>query len=209
MVGATGLVGGECLRGLAADGGWERITAITRRPLPHDHGGRVNARIVDFDRLERHATELAADHVFCALGTTIRKAGSKQRFREVDHDYPMRVARLGLAGGARHFSLVSAIGADPDSRFFYNRVKGELERDLSTLGFPGLAIFRPSILIGHRQERRPAERLGLMLLSLVPGRYHPVHARAVAAAMLIIARQERSGVRVIESEEIRELGGAG
>ena len=207
VVGSTGLVGTECLRVLAEDAGHRPVVALTRRPLPGPVPPGVTERLVSFDRLEEHRADIRGDHVFCALGTTIGKAGSKERFRQVDYDLPLTIARLALENGARHFSLVSAVGADPDSRVFYNRVKGELERDIRALGYPSLVILRPSVLAGERTERRPMEALGRLLLRLVPGRYHPVHARAVAATMALLAREEAAGVRVVESEEIRQLGG--
>ena len=207
VVGSTGLVGTECLRQLSRDPAHRPVIALTRRPLPGDVPATVTERVISFDRLEAHRAEVSGDHVFCALGTTIRKAGSRERFRQIDHDLPLSIARMALENGARHFSLVSATGATPASRVFYNRVKGELERDIQELGYPSLVILRPSVLAGERAERRPLESLGRLLLRAVPGRYHPVHARAVAATMGHLAREEPSGVRVIESEEIRRLGG--
>lgn len=206
MVGSTGLVGAECLHLLSEDNAHQPVVALTRRPLPDPVPPSVTERLISFDRLEEHRDDIRGDHVFCALGTTIGKAGSKERFREVDHDLPLTIARLALENGARHFSLVSAVGADPQSRVFYNRVKGELERDIRALGYPSLVILRPSVLAGERRESRPMEALGRLLLRLVPGRYHPVHARAVAATMALLAREEAAGVRVVESEEIRRLG---
>lgn len=206
VVGSTGLVGSECLRSLSEDDGHRPVVALTRRPLSSPVPPNVTERLISFDRLEEHRADIQGDHVFCALGTTIGKAGSKERFRQVDYDLPLTIARLARENGARHFSLVSAVGADPDSRVFYNRVKGELERDIRALGYPSLVILRPSVLAGERRESRPMETLGRLLLRLVPGRYHPVHARAVAATMALLAREEAGGVRVVESEEIRKLG---
>lgn len=206
VVGSTGLVGTECLRLLSEDGAHRPVVALTRRPLPSPVPPSVTERLISFDRLDEHRDDIRGDHVFCALGTTIGKASSKERFREVDYDLPLAIARLALENGARHFSLVSAVGADPESRIFYNRVKGELERDIRALGYPSLVIMRPSVLAGERRESRPMETLGRLVLSLVPGRYHPVHARAVATTMALLAREEAAGVRVVESEEIRRLG---
>lgn len=169
MVGSTGLVGTECLHLLSEDSAHRPVVALTRRPLPSPVPSGVTERVISFDRLEEHRDEIRGDHVFCALGTTIGKAGSKKRFHEVDHSLPLVIARLALENGARHFSLVSAVGADPDSRVFYNRVKGELERDIRALGYPSLVILRPSVLAGERRESRPMETLGRLLLRLVPG----------------------------------------
>ena len=127
VAGATGLVGQALVRQLAADGGWREVRALTRRvPAGPADAGVVPVQ-VDYSRLDPPPTWAAAEHVFCALGTTMRQAGSREAFRRVDFDYPMAVARATLARGARHFLLVSAVGASTDSRFFYNRVKGEVE----------------------------------------------------------------------------------
>ncbi len=157
IAGATGLVGGECLQRLLASKRYSHVVAVARRPL--EHGGRrrkLSTVVVEFDRLDEVADRLRGDHVFCALGTTIRKAGSQARFRVVDHDYPLRLAAITHGQGARHFALVSALGASRSSPFFYSRVKGELEADLRRMGWPSLAMFRPSVIAGDRAARRAA-----------------------------------------------------
>jgi uncharacterized protein YbjT (DUF2867 family) len=202
VAGATGLVGGELVRQLAAHGGYARVTALVRRPA--DLPDTVVPLTADFERLEDVADQLAAGHVFCALGTTIRTAGSRAAFRRVDHDYVVSLARLARAHGARHFLLVSSVGADPRSRVFYSRVKGEVESAVQTLGYPSLTIVRPSLLLGPRSEFRLGEALVKPLGPLFPRRYRPVHARAVAATMIRAALEDRSGVRIVESREIAD-----
>lgn len=201
LAGATGLVGAELLQQLLADDGIERVTALVRRPLA-EPSERLETRIVDFERLEQVAEAFAVDQIFCALGTTIRQAGSQERFRRVDYDYPLALARLGVEHGARHFLLVSALGADAGSRVFYNRVKGGLEDALRRLDFRSLTIVRPSLLLGDRREFRPGEEIGKRLAWLVPDRWRPVHARDVAAALVQAARDDAAGPRIIESREI-------
>jgi uncharacterized protein YbjT (DUF2867 family) len=166
-------------------------------------GAKLVARAVDFDRLADHDDVMAVDHVYCALGTTMKQAGSRAAFRRVDHDYPLDVARLTRAAGARHFALVSALGADAGSRVFYNRVKGEVERELARIGFPGVTIARPSLLLGDRAERRLGEEVGKWLGVLTPKRWRPIEARKVAAALVRAAKEERPGLRVIESAEMQ------
>ena len=158
--------------------------------------------IVEFDRLDEVAERLRGDHVFCALGTTIRKAGSQARFRVVDHDYPLRLAQLTREQGAAHFSLVSALGASRSSPFFYSRVKGELEDDLKRMGWPSLAMFRPSVIAGDRGESRPLERLGEQMLRFAPATWRPVQAGDIAAAMIATALSEPPGVTIVESRDI-------
>jgi uncharacterized protein YbjT (DUF2867 family) len=203
LAGATGLVGGECLARLLASRSYGRVVVVTRRPLTQGgHHRKLESVVTDFDRLGEFAARFAGDHVFCALGTTIRRAGSQARFRVVDHDYPLQLASITREQGARHFSLVSALGASRSSPFFYSRVKGELEDDLKRMGWPSLALFRPSVIAGERGESRPLERLGERMLRLAPATLRPVEARDIAAAMIATARDEPARVTVVESRDI-------
>jgi uncharacterized protein YbjT (DUF2867 family) len=204
VAGATGLVGGHIVRLLASDPGCGRILVIARRPLA-DPPPRVETLIVDFDRLEDHQGELLGHHVFCALGTTRKVAGSRQRFRQVDLHYPRQLAAITRRNGARHFSLISAIGADPRSVFFYNRVKGEAEDAVRDAGFPSGAILRPSVLGGRRAESRPAERVAQTIMRLAPARWRTVPAASVARAAVRLAAGETPGWRIVESDEIHRL----
>jgi uncharacterized protein YbjT (DUF2867 family) len=149
-----------------------------------------------------------ADDIFCCLGTTMKKAGSKEAFRKVDYQYPMDIARLGLANGAQQFAIVTAMGADTKSTFFYNRVKGEVERDLAALNYPTLLIFRPSLLLGNRGESRLGERLAegaMRLLSpIIPAKYKGVDGSKVANAMLATMQQGLVGKHVFESDRLQE-----
>lgn len=204
LFGATGLVGGECLRLLENDPIFTRVVTFTRRPLV-GVGKKVEQQILELDNLEKHAAALAVDQVICALGTTIRKAGSQPAFRKVDFDYPLAIARLALSQGARHFLLVSALGANPRSRVFYSRVKGEIEAAVSALPFRSVTIVRPSMLAGRRTEVRRGEQIAEWLAFLVPGNYKPVAARAVARALVVAAHVDSPGRRIIESKEIRMI----
>jgi uncharacterized protein YbjT (DUF2867 family) len=209
VLGATGLVGGELLRQLLGSREVARVVAPGRRlvalppAVPREHAAKLDARVVDFDRLERTAEAFnGVSQIFCALGTTIRQAGSQERFRRVDHDYPVEAARLGLRLGARHFLLVSAIGADAGSRVFYNRVKGEVERDIRSLGYRAVTIVRPSLLLGERGEFRLGEEVAKLVGRLAPRRWAPVHVRDVARVLVDAAERDESGVRVVESGDI-------
>jgi uncharacterized protein YbjT (DUF2867 family) len=206
LAGASGLVGGECLRLLTRAPHYERVIVVTRRDLGSQVAHpKIRQIVVDFAELAAHAAPLRADHVFCTLGTTIKKAGSRERFREVDFSYPYEVARLARDHGAAHFSLVSAIGADSRSRFFYSRVKGDLEIAVRQLGLPSVAIFRPSVIAGERTESRPFERVGARVLAFAPRRWRPVHAATIAAAMVEMARRSPPGTTVTESEGIADI----
>ena len=203
LAGATGLVGGECLRRLLAHPAWTSVIALTRRDLAGDAPpAKLRQVVTDLSRLESVAAQLTAEHVFCALGTTMRKAGSRAAFREVDLEYPLRLARLALANGARHFSLVSAVGADRRSTFYYSRVKGELEEALIGMDWPSLAIFRPSLIEGERAESRPFERWSGRLLRHAPPAWRAVRAADIAAAMISVALESPPGVTVVESRDI-------
>lgn len=207
LAGATGLVGQALLRQLARDPHVGAIKALVRRPPQGIDAARVQACMADFDRLAEQAAAhpdwFTADWVFCALGTTIKKAGSQEAFRRVDHDYPLALAKLARAQGARHFLLVSALGADARSRVFYSRVKGELEQALRALGFESLTIAQPSFLDGPRQEFRLGERLALPLARLVPGAWKPVHVDHVAAALIAAAHRGAPGAQVLSNKALR------
>lgn len=209
LAGATGLVGSECLRRLAADPTVSSVTAIVRQvpagavALP----AHVRFEPVDFERLSERPALFAVDQVICALGTTIAKAGSRAAFRRVDFDYPLEIARLALEQGARHYLLVSAIRADSRSRVFYSRVKGDLERAVAGLGYRAVTILRPSLLLGDRAESRPLEALMKRLAWAVPSSHAPVQASDVAAALIGAARADRPGVKVVESAHIPRQAG--
>lgn len=201
MIGATGLVGGHCLRAMLDSGLYSQVTVLGRRKAPLVHS-RLKQLIVNFDKLSEALADIEADDVYCCLGTTMKKAGSESAFRKVDYDYPLQVAKEMRAKGASHFLVVSAIGADPHSFFFYNRVKGELEKALERLSFPYLSIFRPSLLLGDRDETRSLESLSGQLLGwaapLMKGpfaRVKPIAAERVAQAMLVEAKKAAAYAR--------------
>lgn len=206
LAGATGLVGQQLLRLLAQDEGLHHVRALVRRPTPlaaRLAPGKVSLPVVDFDRLDAQAGLFKADWVFCALGTTIRQAGSQAAFRKVDFDYPLQVARLARAQGAQRFLLVSAVGASARSRVFYSRVKGELEDAVRALGFESVTFAQPSTLIGDRADVRPGERLALRLGFLTPGAYKPVHDWQVAQGLWRAAHEGRPGVHTLDNISMR------
>lgn len=212
VAGGTGLVGRECLKQLLAESSCRRVVALVRRPgalsdAVAGSAGRIEERVVDFERLGQQLDVSGIDRIVCALGTTIAKAGSRQAFRRVDLEYPLELARQGAARGVPHYLLVSAMGADARSRIFYSRVKGELEDALRALPFRSLSIARPSLLLGDRAEFRLGEAAGSWAARLLPfvfpDKYRPVQAAAVAAALVRMAREDAPGLRVVESGEIR------
>jgi uncharacterized protein YbjT (DUF2867 family) len=222
LVGATGLIGGNVLDVLIADARWSRVVVLARRAVEQKHE-KVSEHIVDFEELADLETApsaggsraggaldgapaggafAAVDDVFACLGTTIKVAGSQERFRRVDHDYTVAVARLARAAGGRGIALVSSIGASETTSSFYLRVKGETERDVRALDYPTTVIARPSILLGKRSENRPAERAGIavanVLAPLMLGglrAYRPIAARDVAIAMVEALGEQDVGER--------------
>jgi uncharacterized protein YbjT (DUF2867 family) len=203
LLGATGLVGRHCLDLLSRDAAFERIVVIARRSPGEAMAPRVEAHVVDMDKLAEHPELFRVDQVICALGTTIRTVGgSQERFREVDFGIPLTAARTALREGARHFLLVSAIGAEASSRIFYSKVKGELEDALRTIGFRSVTIVRPSLLLGAREEFRLGEVLAKSVAWAIPGKYRPVEARDVAATLVRAAREDAPGFHIIESDDI-------
>lgn len=215
LVGATGLVGGHLLNLLLGDPTWGRVVVLARRPTEIQHE-KLEWREVDFDQPAMFGDLSGCNDVFCALGTTIKKAGSKEAFRKVDRDYALAVAEAAQREGADQFLVVTAVGAKATSSVFYSRVKGELEEALKTLGYPRLWVLRPSFLLGERAESRPGEKLGVTVtrslskLMLGPfAKYRAIEARQVALAMCSAAKGSGDGVHVVEGEGIRRLAGEG
>ena len=208
VAGATGLVGQALVRQLAAESTWREVRALVRRaPPPELAGPTVVSVQVDYARLEPPPLWAAADHVFCALGTTMRQAGSAAAFRRVDFEYPVALARAAQAQGTRHFLLVTALGAAPASRVFYNRVKGEVEAAIAALGFRSVTIARPSLLLGQRTEPRLAEQLGKVLGVLAPPRWRPVPVARVARALVDAAKRDLPGIHILENRDLRAAAG--
>jgi uncharacterized protein YbjT (DUF2867 family) len=212
VVGATGLVGSQCLKTLLDRGAYQQVIAFTRRPLGVQHP-RLVETVVDFDKLEEIEPFPVAD-VFCALGTTIGKAGSQADFLTVDFEYPRIIAERSAAAGATQFLLVSSVGADPLSGNFYLRVKAQLEKAITSRSIESVHIFRPSFLIGEREEFRMGEFFGVMAsraLHLVPieklRKYRPIEAATVAAAMAAAAREAKAGRHIYHYDDIISLAG--
>ena len=209
LAGATGLVGSHVLQLLLADDTWAHVVTVGRRTTPQRHD-KLEQRIVDLGAIAALGDLPHADDVFCCLGTTIKQAGSQQAFRRVDHDFVVGLARAGLRVGASQFLLVSAIGADPESRVFYSRVKGEAEAEVRKLPYRAIQIFRPSLLLGERAEFRLGERIAMMTAPVMPlflpgrlRRFRPIQAADVARAMVHIAHDAPRGPNVYEYDAMR------
>ncbi|WP_027002594.1 oxidoreductase [Hugenholtzia roseola] len=209
IAGATGLVGEMLLQQLLADERYAKIKLLLRRPLAQTHD-KLEQRVIDFDALQ--TTDLKSfladtDEFYCALGTTRKKAGSKEAFRKVDYDYVVNLARKAAQAGIPKVALVSAMGADKKSFFFYNQVKGEVEYEISHLDFELVYIARPSLLLGARQEERTGEDLAKVFDSLlnpiIPQKYKGIEAKKVAASMVSVLNSSKEGLIIIESDDLQ------
>jgi uncharacterized protein YbjT (DUF2867 family) len=214
LLGGSGLVGQFCLRTLLEDGHYGKVIMLTRRALPKQNHPKLKQMVVDFAKIDVLPLE-AIDDVFCALGTTIRKAGSQEAFRRVDLEFPLATARRSLEFGAQQFILVSSVDANPKSRNFYLRTKGELEEKLCSLAFAAIHIFRPSVLVGQREESRFGETVGIGLARVLQfaligrlRRYRPIEAAHVGRAMVAAAKAGGHGGVVYEYDEIERLAKA-
>jgi uncharacterized protein YbjT (DUF2867 family) len=211
LAGASGLTGGYTLDALLGAPDVSRVLAVSRRPLGREHPRLAN-RIVQFERIETQLKGTSCDVALSCLGTTMRKAGSQQRFRAVDFDCVLAFARAARAAGARRFVVMSSVGANPTARNFYLRTKGEMEEELEGVGFESLDILQPSMLLSWRSEMRPLELFASALMPLVSpllrgkyGSYRGISARTVGAAMLGATRSGRRGVQRYTYEGILAL----
>jgi uncharacterized protein YbjT (DUF2867 family) len=201
LAGATGLTGEYLLDRLLSEPTISRVLAPSRSPLAeHPHLDNPVGQLRDL--LPQLDGQI--DAAFCCLGTTIRQAGSQEAFRAVDQELVLAFARRARELGTRHLLVISALGADPGSSVFYNRVKGETEEALKAMDWPQLTIVRPSLLLGPRREFRLGERLAAPLLRWIPGKYRGV--AALARALWRLALEENDGIRIVESDELRRLG---
>jgi uncharacterized protein YbjT (DUF2867 family) len=213
LVGATGLVGSRLLELLLADVTVSKVVVLSRRDLEMKHK-KLEVILTDFKKLDNLISRLKDFTVlYCCIGTTIRKAGSREQFSEVDYHIPLRLAAMAESAGIKKFIAISSIGADPSSSNFYLRTKGEMERDIDAgYKFLKLAFVRPSLLLGPRKEFRLGEKIGQLLMVLftfaLVGRwrkYRPIHDFNVAKAMISVSNSVNNQ-RVYESAELEWLG---
>lgn len=206
VIGSTGLIGLHFLSSIS-DGEYSGVTAITRREIPNlSDKPFIHQAIHDFSNLENLRADLKTDVLVCTLGTTIKTAGSQERFFEIDHNIPLTLAKIAREEGCQTFILVSSIGADAQSKIFYSRVKGQLEAALKEVGFQQLHILRPSMLLGDRQESRRGEFIGKLIMQplsvLIPWKYKPIQASTVAAKIRELISAGGSGTSTWSGKEL-------
>ncbi|GGF19698.1 NAD-dependent epimerase/dehydratase family protein [Echinicola rosea] len=228
--GASGLIGVQLLHQLFQAPQYDHVVTVSRRELAIKHHKLIQV-VVDYDHLDQlslldafRREDIGGDnhgliqafkdkkvtiHAFCALGTTIKKAKSKENFYKIDHDFVISFAKWTRQWGASKFLYVSSLGADQRSSVFYSKVKGEVEEDLKLIPFSYLGIFRPSILLGDRKETRVGESLGKLAAKAITSvglfkKYKPIYDHQVAKAMLHQAlNDELEMVKIIESKEMQ------
>jgi uncharacterized protein YbjT (DUF2867 family) len=201
LFGASGLVGSSLLTQLLENPSYGKVIVVVRNPLPVQHP-KLTMIIGDYSSLPNLKPQVKVDEIFIALGTTKKKTPDQKEYYQIDHDYPVLAASMAKDNGARSVLLVSAIDANANSRIFYVRTKGQVEADIIALGFEHTYIFRPAMLVGNRKESRPAERFFIGLFSIVNPllagswkRYHSIHVKDLAAAMINAANDETVSVK--------------
>jgi uncharacterized protein YbjT (DUF2867 family) len=211
VVGASGLVGRALVFELLKSKDYLKIIVLVRTDLVLKHP-KLEQHIIDFDNLQNYSNIINADDVFCCLGTTYSQTPDKALYRKIDLVYPLTVAKIALQNQASHFIMVSAMGADKNSKIFYNRLKGEAEEAILQLNYPSISIVRPALLLGSRKKIRPVEQLAqyifmvinpLMIGPLKMGK--AIKAEIVARAMLKLAKQSKKGKQIYMNNELFDL----
>lgn len=205
------MIGGFLITELENDSAFEAVVALTRKSK--QNSDKTRWKVIDFDsKIELEKATEGADVVFCCLGTTMKKAGSKEAFYKVDLQYVVDLAKAAQRNGVRQFSVISAMGADSKSKIFYNHVKGEMETAILMLDFKELIIFHPSLLLGPREESRFGERVGVVLGKIFSPllfgslkKFHPIHVSRIAKAMTAEAKIDADRIRVLEYSSILDL----
>ncbi|KRF19477.1 NAD(P)H-binding protein [Paenibacillus sp. Soil787] len=217
VAGGSGLVGRELIKLLLEDQAYTKVIALVRKNMQISHlsGKEKLVQIVtDFSNLDAliEPSIMEHAHVFCTLGTTIKKAGSQEQFRKVDLAYPMKLGQMASTGKADVFAIVTAMGANRKSSIFYNQVKGEVEEGLRELKLRALYMLRPSLILGDRDETRWGEKWGSVvsraISPLMIGRlrtYRPIHAKTIAKGLIKSAESGQIGAHVLLSAQIAEL----
>jgi uncharacterized protein YbjT (DUF2867 family) len=213
IIGATGLIGGHLLALLQQDNYYHTIRLLVRRPIENKHP-RTEVKLIDFTDEESFKLGInGSDAVFVTVGTTQQKVrGDKEAYRKVDYDIPVKAARFCQETGCPQLLLISSVGANPKASNFYLQLKGEVEETVKALNLPSVSIFRPSLLLGNREEKRAGEKVAQVVMPFLAlgmfgalSKYKPIHAADVAQAMMLTAKKEIPGTTILEYERIKEL----
>ena len=206
LIGSTGLIGTHFIEEIDPDD-FEVVTAITRRIIPNlENKDFIKQSVHDFSDLGKMRQDLKTDLLVNALGTTIKKAGSKDEFMKIDHDLHLEISRIAQEEGYRTMILISSIVANSKSNIFYSRVKGLLEESLEEIGFEEFHILRPSLLLGKRTETRPYEYISKLIMDhlslLIPEKYKPIHASIIAKTIKYLIMEKKSGKHILEGRKL-------
>lgn len=211
VIGATGLIGKNVVNQLIQNEAFGKIIILVRNSSGFTHE-KLEEIIVNFEQLEEYEQYFHVNDVFSCLGTTIKIAKTKENFRKVDYDYSVKVAELASKAAVQNFLLISSMGANSHSNIFYSKVKGEVERDVRKFHFAGLFIFRPSLLLGERNEVRIGEKVAETISTIMPflftgpfKKYKPIKGETVAKAMINSALSGKKGEQIIESNSIQSI----
>jgi uncharacterized protein YbjT (DUF2867 family) len=210
LIGASGLVGSHLLNILLDHPQIHKVTILVRKPIGNNHP-KLEEKIIDFNDLVQFEKAMGTgDFIFSCIGTTMKKVNNdKKLYRQIDFDIPVNAARFGVKVGYSKFLIVSAHLANPKSRIFYSRLKGETDEIVSTFPFQAIHIFQPSFLIGARKEKRWLElsfgKLMERIASILPGNYKPVKAEIVAKSMLSAALNNQKGTQIYHYKEMNQL----
>lgn len=207
ILGATGLTDGILLEKLLADASFEKIKLFSRSPV-ESNSPKIEEHLIDMFHLENHSEAFKADVVFCCIGTTKSKTSDKEIYKNIDYGIPVTASKLAKKGAIETFIVISALGADENSRVFYNKTKGEMQRDVLNQNIENIYVLQPSLIAGDRNEGRLGEKVAKFFMKtfdfLIPKKYKMINAETIAESMLVLAKAGYSE-KIITSEKIREI----
>jgi uncharacterized protein YbjT (DUF2867 family) len=212
IIGSTGLIGSQLLNLLLDSNDYLKVITFVKRDSGIKHP-KLTQHVIDFDKPETYNELVVGDDFFCTIGTTIKKAGSKEAFRKVDFEYPRQFAAFALKNQVKQFLIISSLGADAKSGNFYLKTKGEIQDFLKDCNFESISVLQPSLLLGNRTEFRLGEKVGAFFMKTLSflflgnlKKYKPIESKTVAKALLKIAQTNNKGFKIYESDAIQEIG---
>jgi uncharacterized protein YbjT (DUF2867 family) len=212
IIGSTGLIGSELLNLLLESSHYAKVITFVKRDTGIKHP-KLTQHVIDFDKPETYKELVVGDDFFCTIGTTIKKAGSKEAFRKVDFEYPRQFASFALQNKVKQFLIISSLSADAKTGNFYLKTKGEIQDFLKDCNFESVAVLQPSLLLGNRTEFRLGEKVGAFFMKSLSflflgnlKKYKPIEGKTVAKALLKIAETNNKGFKIYESDAIQEIG---
>ena len=212
IIGSTGLIGSQLLNFLLDSNDYLKVITFVKRDTGIKHT-KLTQHVIDFDKPETYKDLVVGDDFFCTIGTTIKKAGSKEAFRKVDSEYPRQFAAFALQNKVKQFLIISSLGGDAKSGNFYLKTKGEIQDFLKDCSFESVSVLQPSLLLGNRTEFRLGEKVGAFFMKSLSflflgnlKKYKPIEGKTVAKALLKIAQTNNKGFKIYESDAIQEIG---